>query len=314
MNIILFEDNFFRGGGKCRLVLPPSDDRADHIRRILKLEPGDTFKAGIIDGPAGEMMLEGYEYCDEGGKPGLRLCWRETDPPIGLYPLVLLVGYTRPISAQRILREAASLGVEHIVFTGTENGEKSYREAKLWKGEGTRRFLIDGLQQAGGTVLPKVHHTGNVSEALHAVEGAVRGGGHGKNRRSPSESGLGGSREGGSREGRSGNGGVFRLLLDNEIGQCSLSSLDLRAPRFETGGETPESAAEGYAAKSAAGGGYPSGHVILAVGSERGWTGGEREKFLDAGYLPAKLGTRVLRTETACAAGIALSLSRMGFV
>ncbi|MFO7850438.1 MAG: RsmE family RNA methyltransferase [Spirochaetia bacterium] len=295
MNIILFDADFFYGSDKSKLSLPASDERADHISRILKLYPGDTFKAGIVDGPVGEMRVEEYERRDADGRSSIRLNWTETGPPLGLYPLILLVGYTRPISAKRILREAASLGLKHIVFTGTEKGEKSYREAKLWKERGWRRFLIDGLQQAGGTVLPRVYHARNAGEALKTAEEAASGGG-------PGEGGLnrGKPDRGELNRGKPDRGGVFRILLDNEIGETRLSTLDLRAPSCGTEGETADGAA--------------GAHVILAVGSERGWTERERNRFVDFGYLPAKLGSRVLRTETACAAGSALSLSRMGIL
>lgn len=46
--------------------------------------------------------------------------------------------------------------------------------------------------------------------------------------------------------------------------------------------------------------------VVLAVGSERGWTPRERDVLRAAGYALAHLGGRVLRTETACTAGLAV--------
>ena len=48
--------------------------------------------------------------------------------------------------------------------------------------------------------------------------------------------------------------------------------------------------------------------TVLALGSERGWTAGERQLFRDRKYTLAHLGTRPLRTETATIAGIALLL------
>ena len=54
--------------------------------------------------------------------------------------------------------------------------------------------------------------------------------------------------------------------------------------------------------------------VAIAVGPERGWSARERALFLDSGYKSALLGSRILRTETAAVAGVALSLSRMGYV
>lgn len=56
-------------------------------------------------------------------------------------------------------------------------------------------------------------------------------------------------------------------------------------------------------------GGVPT---ILAVGSERGWSAAERAALRQAGFTLAHLGTRVLRTETACTAGLAVLKTRLG--
>ena len=52
--------------------------------------------------------------------------------------------------------------------------------------------------------------------------------------------------------------------------------------------------------------------IVLAVGSERGWSDSEREKFEKAGFLRLSLGERVLRTETACVAAAAIALEKIG--
>ena len=75
------------------------------------------------------------------------------------------------------------------------------------------------------------------------------------------------------------------LLLDNVIGAVPLSEMDLRG-------------------KS----------VAVAIGPERGWSERERRVFLDSGFIPAILGSRILRTETAAVASVALALSRMGYL
>ncbi len=74
----------------------------------------------------------------------------------------------------------------------------------------------------------------------------------------------------------------IKILLDNVIGAEPLSSMDLSG-------------------KS----------VTLAIGPERGWSDRERKLLLSAGYKPALLGSRILRTETAVSAGSAVALSRM---
>ncbi len=54
--------------------------------------------------------------------------------------------------------------------------------------------------------------------------------------------------------------------------------------------------------------------VALALGSERGWTGAERDLLRANGFVLAHLGPRVLRTETACVAAIAIVKSVLGWL
>lgn len=244
MNIILFEE--------VPQFIPLSDPRGRHLKKVLKAEAGDCLKAGLVNGPRGELCIEAVE--DE----SYRVSWRESGPAVGLYPLTLLVGFVRPISVKRILREAASLGVGRLIFAVTDTGERSYRAANLWKSGEYREYLINGVQTAGATVLPAVELCGGLGEALAAAESAP-------------------------------GAAAARLVLDNVGSGRSLSQIDLAGPA------SPRP-------------------VVLAVGSERGWSERERRLFREAGFESVSLGSRVLRTETACSAGAALVLARMGFV
>jgi RsmE family RNA methyltransferase len=52
--------------------------------------------------------------------------------------------------------------------------------------------------------------------------------------------------------------------------------------------------------------------MVLAVGSERGWTNHERDLLETAGFTRLSLGSRALRTETACIAAAALAMEKIG--
>lgn len=52
--------------------------------------------------------------------------------------------------------------------------------------------------------------------------------------------------------------------------------------------------------------------LVLALGAERGWSAAEREQFRTDGFTFAHLGTRVLRTETAVIAAVAIVRARLG--
>ena len=143
MNIILFEEE------KIPDKIALSDNRAKHLIKILKLKVGDNFKCGLVNGLSGVGTLQSIE------SKFLNFTWTKSKDFVPLFPLTLLIGFTRPISSKRILRDAASLGVEKIVFVGTDTGEKSYRDSTLWKGE-YKQYLMDGAQQAASTGLPEI--------------------------------------------------------------------------------------------------------------------------------------------------------------
>ncbi|MDR0496118.1 MAG: 16S rRNA (uracil(1498)-N(3))-methyltransferase, partial [Treponema sp.] len=52
--------------------------------------------------------------------------------------------------------------------------------------------------------------------------------------------------------------------------------------------------------------------VVLAVGCERGWSDRERDELEKAGFLRLSMGSRALRTETACVAAAVLALEKIG--
>jgi RsmE family RNA methyltransferase len=52
--------------------------------------------------------------------------------------------------------------------------------------------------------------------------------------------------------------------------------------------------------------------LVLAVGSERGWSEAERAALEKAGFLRLSLGSRCLRTETACLAAAAPAMEKIG--
>ncbi len=252
MNIILFESESIPA------LLPLKDERAIHIVKILKLKEGDSVKCGLVNGPSGICRIESI------GADGIALSWEKREEKKELYPLTLIVGYIRPISAKRILREAVSLGVERIIFTGTDTGEKSYRSSTLWKSGEYKRYLIDGAQQAGQTAVPEVLFYPDIKHTLQAL--CVES-------------------------------GAELLVLDNVAPEGSLSAY------------SPEGTRSGMAS-------HPPADVsaILAVGSERGWSDRERLLFKENGFTTMKLGVRILRTETACSAGAAVLLGRMGYL
>ena len=54
------------------------------------------------------------------------------------------------------------------------------------------------------------------------------------------------------------------------------------------------------------------GRAVLAIGPERGWSDRERELLESTGFLRLSMGSRALRTETACLAAVVLTLEKIG--
>ena len=54
--------------------------------------------------------------------------------------------------------------------------------------------------------------------------------------------------------------------------------------------------------------------VALAIGPERGWAAGDRAALRAHGFALVHLGPRVLRTETACIAALAVIRSKLGLM
>lgn len=56
----------------------------------------------------------------------------------------------------------------------------------------------------------------------------------------------------------------------------------------------------------------PGAAAVLVIGSERGWSESERSQLEAAGFLRLSMGSRALRTETACVAAAILALEKIG--
>jgi RsmE family RNA methyltransferase len=237
VNLILFDVS------EIGQPLPRSDARARHLLTVLRREPGQTFDAGVVNGPRGK----GRVVAIAPDAVSLDFSWGTSPPP--LPPIVLLIGLPRPQTARDILRDAATMGVSALHFVASERGERSYGQSTLWSSGEWRRHIRQGAEQAFCTWIPEVRH----GEALAETFASLPAGG-------------------------------TRLLLDNYEAAAPLGGVKLQPP------------------------------VTLAVGSERGWTGAERDAFRREGFQLVHLGSRVLRTETACVAALALVRSSLGLM
>ncbi|MCX6936700.1 MAG: RsmE family RNA methyltransferase [Verrucomicrobia bacterium] len=154
MNLVLFIAAELPGR------LPLADPRAQHILKVLRRSPGDTFQAGLIDGPLGNATLLAADAT------ALTLGFAPSQEPPPLPPITLLIGLPRPQTARDILRDATTLGVARIHFISTERTDPNYASASLWTSGEWQRHLLTGAAQACDTRLPEVTWTHSLASIL----------------------------------------------------------------------------------------------------------------------------------------------------
>jgi len=163
VNLILFEP------GEVDRPLPRSDPRAVHLLRVLRRSKGDTFDAGLVDGPRGRGTLAAI------GPDALTLAFTWGDAPPPLDPLTLIIGLPRPQTARDILRDATALGVAAMHFVTADKGEPGYARSTLWTSGEWRQHAIAGAAQAFATRLPEVSRGRSLVEVVGRLpEGITR--------------------------------------------------------------------------------------------------------------------------------------------
>ena len=322
MNLILFDKE------ELNRELAYSDPRAVHMGRILELDEGDEFLAGVIGGPRGRGRLLSRESRG----------WRIGFTPLGesppLHPLTLVLGCPRPPTARRILKDMCSMGLKEIRVCSTDLNENSYLGAKFWREGLWKAALRDGAMQGAATLLSGVKTAPTLQGVLDDLP---RGPGIRRialecdSRVSPPEPR---------------GGDIWAAEVDasavgavGEAGEAGAARVDgweagaARVDGWEAGvvgaagavgaarldgwaageaGAVGAARLNGWAAGEAGEAGFSGDEAVLAVGPERGWSHRERGILAEHGFTPVRLGERILRTETACAAGAGLMLLQLG--
>jgi 16S rRNA (uracil1498-N3)-methyltransferase len=146
MNLILLEASEVDDRGDFSL----SGARADHLQRVLKVAPGHRVRIGVIDGPCGVGTVQSI------GDRAIQLHGAfETMVPAR--PRVdLILALPRPKVMRRLWAQIAALGVGRIILTNADRVERNYFDTHVLTPDCYRPLLIEGLQQACDTRLPKV--------------------------------------------------------------------------------------------------------------------------------------------------------------
>ncbi len=158
MNLVLFEPS------EITAPLPRSDSRARHLIDVLHRREGDTFDAGLVNGPHGKATLAII------GPDVLTLTFSWDAPPAPLASLTLLIGLPRPQTARDVLRDATTLGATRIHFVVTERTDPNYATSTLWTSGEWRRHCLAGTAQAFDTRIPAITWTHSLASAVANLE------------------------------------------------------------------------------------------------------------------------------------------------
>jgi RsmE family RNA methyltransferase len=250
MNLILCEADEVRDDGAVTLT----GARAAHVREVLRASVGDEVRVGIVDGPCGCATVTAIDADTidadtlEANTARVELrCRFEAEAPVR--PAVdLLLALPRPKVLRRLWAQLAAIGVGRIILTNAFRVERNYFDTHFLNESVYRPLLIEGLQQARDTRLPRV--------SIHRQ---------------------------------------FRKLIEDELDGLSDASLRLLAHPGAANSITSAITREPNPPR-----------VLLAVGPEGGWNAFELDLLQHHRFEPIAMGPRVLRTDTACIALLAL--------
>ena len=148
MNRILFETDEIRDG-----VATFGGARAEHVMNVLHGEVGQVLKTGEVNGLIGTSEILSIEQSEQSNNFQIAVRCSHTGKSISPW-IDLILAPPRPRVMKRLLPQLATMGVGRIFLVGAKKVEKDFWGATLLKPENYRPLLIDGLMQAGTSILP----------------------------------------------------------------------------------------------------------------------------------------------------------------
>lgn len=252
--------------------LPKRDDRTVHLVKVLHKKAGDTFDAGLWGGLIGVGKIDTLRP-DGSIDFSLNL----PSPPLPRLPIRIAVGFPRPIQLRRLLRDLSSLGVSAIDLIPTDLGDKAYRDTTLLTDGGAQASLREGAVQSRDTTVPTLSAYPSLSSWLEQA---------------PWRTGA---------QTLPGNTEAKAVSADDPgfVGQLPINWTLLAPDNVRPQGSMGDL-------------GSIDGAMVIAIGSERGWSDRERSLLEGHGFIRPSLGQRALRTETACVAAVILGMEKIG--
>lgn len=146
MNLILLQPDAVDSSGRATLTAA----QAGHVRTVLRAAVGDTVRIGLLDGPRGVGTVRSV------AEDAVELdCVFESESPPRLR-VDLLLALPRPKVLKRLWAQISAMGVDRIILTNAARVERNYFDTHVIDPAFFTPLLIEGLQQAQDTRLPRV--------------------------------------------------------------------------------------------------------------------------------------------------------------
>jgi RsmE family RNA methyltransferase len=127
-----------------------TDRRLQHLLEVHRAKVGDSVRIGEIGGRMGSGKL--LELNTQ--RAVLSTALDCAAPP--KLPIILVLALPRPKMLRRIVRTVAEFGVPELHLINSYRVEKSYWQSPVLEEAVIREYLVQGLEQAKDTVLPRV--------------------------------------------------------------------------------------------------------------------------------------------------------------
>lgn len=137
--------------------------RLDHLRKIMRLNPGDSVRVCLVDWGNGICQVKSIE------EDHIRLELINSEK--GLNSAVgLVLGLCRPPSLRKVIEHTTGMGVTHFYVVCCELSEKSYLHSKWFRAEKLHELFSLGLaQDHSHSRLPKLQLFDNFFQFLESA-------------------------------------------------------------------------------------------------------------------------------------------------
>ena len=132
-------------------VVVVRDQRAVHIRCVLRAGVGDSLRVGRLGGQCGQGLIETVD------PSGVRMRVTLSEPPPPRHRFTIVLALPRPKMLRRIFRQCAEFGTADLHLIQSARVEKSYWQSPLLEPSRVQEALLAGMERSRDTIVPRVH-------------------------------------------------------------------------------------------------------------------------------------------------------------